>query len=161
MLFAGGCVDQLLKLYHKELVPLLGTRSAPVGGLLLKWLPAARRAINDSGQPPSVQHAVMQLLSRMAHVLMFPAVGSDSSGHIRLGRDASCTPASCEVVFCMVEGLLRSLEGLCVLCSNNSGLWMQPGVVGSTMQQWRVLMVQQPAVPASFLIHQLLQQLGA
>lgn len=103
----------------------------------------------------------MQLLSRMVHVLMCPAAGSSSSGCSSLGEDVACTPATCELVFCMVEGLLCSLEGLSVLCSRNSSLWMEPGIVGITMQQWRALLVQQPALPAGWLIHQLLQQLGA
>jgi hypothetical protein len=156
-------VRQLLELYHQELVPLLGIHSAPVGDLLLQWLPAAHQAINNSGQPLAVQQTVMQLLSRMVHVLICPAAGSNSSGCSSLSGDVACTPASCncELVFSMVEGLLRSLEGLSVLCSCNSCLWMEPSIVGITMQQWRALLVQQPALPAGWLIHQLLQQLGA
>jgi hypothetical protein len=157
MLFAGGGVGQLMELYNKQLVPLMGTPTASVRELLVQWLPAARHSIVSFGQAPSVQQAVMQLLSRMVHMLLFPAGGSSSGGgYMSLGGNVAC-----EQVLCVVEGLMQSLEGLSVLCSSNSSLWMEPGIVASMVQLWCAQILQQPNLPASCFIHQLLLHLGA
>jgi hypothetical protein len=160
MLFAGACVEQLLGLYNQQLIPLMGMANAPVRELLVQWLAPVRQAISSSAQPLSVQQAAMQLLSRMVQLLL--SFGSSGGGYMPLGGGVSSTPAGCEVVLCVVEGLLRSLEGLSMLCSNNSSVWMEPGMVASSVQLWRAQIgQQQPPLPAGWLIDQLLQQLGA
>jgi hypothetical protein len=121
MLFAGVCVEQLMALYNQQLIPLMGMATAPVRELLVQWLAPVRQAISSSAQPLSVQQAAMQLLSRMVQLLL--SFGSSSGGgYMPLGGGVSSTPAGCEVVLCVVEGLLRSLEGLSMLCSNNSSI---------------------------------------
>ena len=164
MMFSSRCFEHLLELYNQHLVQLMGVPNAPVRSLLLQWLPSARQAISSSGQPVGVQQAVMQLLSKMVQLLLTSNASSSSASggsFVSPCRGVASTAAGCELVFSVVERLVRSLEELVELCSQNYSGLMEHGAAASTMQLWRAQMVSQPDLPASSIISQLMQQLGA